>query len=316
MESLRRALVTTAYGQDSIYLGRLLRSNGYEVLVLNHKSNPPVNHGHFDHVKTLSFTQTSEVLGVIETFEPNEIYNLAAISSVAESWQVPSLAMEVNGHSVERLLDGLLSNRNAAHLKFFQAGSTDMVGKDLIRSNESDFFPWSPYGESKNYARRAVVAAREQSGLWAINGILTNHDSEFRKSTFVIPLIANQIIDVIQGRLGAIVLENPLISRDWAHAEDIMAGAWKMIQAPHPVDLTLATGTSLSLQDLIDECSGYFNLDLPIQIKKNNSHRKNDFISICVEATKAQDLIGWSPKYVGASTLIELVEKKIKNSVN
>jgi GDPmannose 4,6-dehydratase len=315
VKSPQKALITTAYGQDSIYLGRLLRSNGYEVLVLNHKNNPPDNHGHFDQVATLSFTQTSEVLGVIETFKPSEIYNLAAISSVAESWKVPSLAMEVNGRSVERLLDGLLNSRNATHLKFFQAGSTDMVGKEIISSNESDFSPWSPYGESKDYARRAVVAAREQSGLWAINGILTNHDSRFRKRTFVIPLIANQIVDVIQGRRGAVVLENPLISRDWAHAEDIMAGAWKMIQALNPIDLTLATGTSLSLQDLVKKCSEFFNLDLPIEIQKSHHPRKSDFTSICVEATKAQDLIGWSPKFVGASTLIELVQIRIMNSV-
>jgi GDPmannose 4,6-dehydratase len=307
-------MLTTAYGQDAIYLGRLLKKEGIEVLVLNHKSSVPQNFGHFDYVSNLSFIQTSDLLDKIKDYNPQEIYNLAAISSVAASWQNPSLAMEVNGFAVERLVNGLSKDKGTSHIKFFQAGSTDMVGKEIIGSEESDFSPWSPYGESKEYARRAVRFSRDQFGLWAVNGILTNHDSNYRKKTFVIPLIASQIVAITRGQIKTVNLENPLISRDWAHARDVMNGVRKMMQLSNPIDLTLATGLSMSLAELIEEASKVLNIDLPIQIIENQQSRAVDFTKISVNALPAQQSLNWNPKFTGVDTLIDLVISPSRSS--
>lgn len=307
-------MITTAYGQDSIYLGRLLRQSGFEVLVLNHKKSAPENYGHFDFTIDLSFTQTADLLARIEDFKPQEIYNLAALSSVAASWENPALAMEINGFAVERLVKGLSNRKELSKIRFFQAGSTDMVGKTLIGSEEEIFSPWSPYGESKEYARKTILFSREQFGLWAVNGILTNHDSRFRKKTFVIPLIASQIVAITRKQAKAIHLSNPAISRDWAHAEDIMNGVKKMMQMSNPVDLTLATGVSMSLAELIGECSTELCIELPIQIKESGPSRTNDFNKISVDALPAQHKLNWFPRRIGADTVMHLVNSMIYDS--
>lgn len=307
-------MITTAYGQDSIFLGRLLRQNGFEVLVLNHKKLVPENYGHFDFATDLSFIQTTDLLARIEDFRPQEIYNLAALSSVATSWENPSLTMEVNGFAVERLVQGLSNKKETSKIRFFQAGSTDMVGKAFIDSEEEHFSPWSPYGESKEYARKAVLFSREQFGLWAVNGILTNHDSKYRKKTFVIPLIASQIVAIARKQIKAINLNNPAISRDWAHAEDIMNGARKMMQISNPIDLTLATGVTMSLAELIGECSRELNIELPIQINEPEGSRVVDFTAISVDAIPAQQKLKWVPRFIGADTLMGLVNSLIYDS--
>jgi GDPmannose 4,6-dehydratase len=310
---VRKALITTAYGQDSIYLGRLLREKGYEVLVLNHRKTLPHDFNHYDKSVNTDITNTESVLSVIEEFCPEEIYNLAAVSSVASSWQNPSLALEVNGNAVARLVSAIAKQSNGQTYKFFQAGSTDMVGKSLISSKDNEFYPWSPYGHSKEIARQAVLSAREDQGLWCVNGILTNHDSRYRAKTFVIPIIAKQMIEIQKGERKAIQLENPLIGRDWAHAKDIMEGAWKMMQQVDPRDLVLATGVSYTLTELIEQCSSTLKMEFNIEQTQSGSTRKSDFTSIKVDAGFAQEILQWRPEYFGASTLLSLLQDKDEN---
>ena len=310
MEILLRALLTTAYGQDSIFLGRLLRRKGYEVLVLNHRVGVPINFGHFDNFVNLDVTRTDQIIELISMYKPTEIYNLAALSSVAFSWTNPDRVKEVNGFAVERLLSGIKNSTNEK-VKFFQAGSTDMVGKNVVESRESVFKPWSPYGKSKEIARQAVVNARNKRGLWAVNAILTNHDSEYRPDGFVIPKIANQIIEVLNGDRENIELQNPLVTRDWAHAEDIMEAAWKMMQNPEPVDLTLGTGLSLSLKELVDKCSYKLNISPEITQTTTPSVRETDFDSIQIKALEAQRFLNWTPLRTGEKTLLSIIEHKL-----
>ena len=255
----------------------------------------------------IDFTQTDSALAAIEKFCPQEIYNLAAVSSVASSWQNPILAMEVNGYAVERLIRGICELPNLSEIRFFQAGSTDMVGKSLISSQETYFSPWSPYGESKELARKAIVCARNNFGLWAVNGLLTNHDSEYRKQSFVIPIIAKQIIEVTQGFRQNIQLENPSIARDWAHAKDIMEGAWKMMQLERPLDLTLATGISSTLTNLIEQCATVLDIKLKIEQTREIPSRNSDFPSITIDARFTHEILRWIPEYSGPKTLLSLV---------
>lgn len=306
----RKALITTAYGQDSIYLGRLLRKQGYEVLVLNHRNTLPLNHNHFDKLVNADITNTDLVVSVVEQFAPQEIYNLAAVSSVASSWQNPSLALEVNGYSVVRLIQGILNLSTNQTYRFFQAGSTDMVGKPHISSGEGEFFPWSPYGHSKEIARQAILFARENQGFWGVNGILTNHDSVYRAKSFVIPLIAKQINEILKGERKVIQLENPSIARDWAHARDIMQGAWNMMQLEKPLDLVLATGITCSLSDLIEQCSLTLNVPLKIEQLHRVESRKSDFASIRVDASFAQEVLRWNPEFTGSDTLLNLIQDR------
>jgi GDPmannose 4,6-dehydratase len=309
VETLLRALITTAYGQDSIFLGRLLRSKGYKVLVLNHREGAPFNYGHFDGFVNLDITRTDQIVELISAYKPAEVYNLAALSSVAYSWVNPDLVKEVNGFAVERLLSRF-KNSNVEKVKFFQAGSTDMVGKKIVESRESEFNPWSPYGKSKEIARQAVVNARTKSGLWAVNAILTNHDSEYRSDGFVIPQIANQLIEVLNGNRDHVDLQNPFVSRDWAHAEDVMEAAWKMMQNTEPVDFTLGTGLSLSLNELVDKCSSKLKISPKVTQSVDSPVRKNDFDSIQINALEAQVSLKWAPRRTGEETLLSIIEHK------
>ena len=310
METLLRALITTAYGQDSIFLGRLLRSKGYEVLVLNHRAGKPFNFGHFDSFVNLDITRTDQIAELISAYKPLEVYNLAALSSVAYSWGNPDLVKEVNGLAVERLLSRL-EDPIIEKVKFFQAGSTDMVGKKIVESRESEFNPWSPYGKSKEIARQAVVNARTKRGLWAVNAILTNHDSEYRPEGFVIPQIANQLIEVLKGKRDQVDLQNPLVTRDWGHAEDIMEAAWKMMQNPEPIDLTLGTGLSLSLKELVDKCSFKLKISPEVTQTSTPSVRKTDFDSVQINALEAQLFLNWTPRRTGEETLLSIIEHKL-----
>lgn len=308
MPDVRKALITTAHGQDSIYLGRLLREKGYEVLVLNHRKTLPLDFNHYDKSVNVDITNTDSVLTIIKQFCPEEIYNLAAVSSVASSWQNPSLSLEVNGNAVARLVSAIARQSNGRDYKFFQAGSTDMVGKSLISSKDKEFSPWSPYGHAKEIARQAVLSARENQGFWCVNGILTNHDSRYRSNTFVIPIIAKQIKEIQKGERKAIQLENPLIGRDWAHAKDIMKGAWKMMQQADPRDLVLATGVSHTLTELIEQCSSTLKMELKIEQIQSGITRKSDFTSIKVDAGFAHEILQWRPEFFGASTLLSLLQ--------
>lgn len=307
---MHKALITTAYGQDSIFLGRLLRSKGYKVLVLNHRTGAPINFGHFNNYIDLDITCTDQIIQVISDFKPTEIYNLAALSSVAFSWKNSDRVKEVNGLAVERLLSGIRISTNVK-AKFFQAGSTDMVGNQIIESRESKFNPWSPYGESKEIARTAVLNARSKGDIWAVNGILTNHDSEFRKDSFVIPKIANQMIEVLKGERENIELQNPLITRDWAHAEDIMEAAWRMMQNPEPEDLTLATGMSLSLKELVEKCSVKLRIAPGVKQTEYSVERAADFESIQIRATDAHFALKWKPRRTGEDTLLAIIDHKL-----
>lgn len=310
METMSRALITTAYGQDSIFLGRLLRRKGYEVLVLNHRNSAPVDFGHFDSFVDLDVTRTDQLVDLIADFQPNEIYNLAAVSSVAYSWINPVIVNEVNGLAIERLVSRLRPSDKQI-IKFFQPGSTDMVGKKIVESRESEFNPWSPYGKSKEIARQAVVNARTKGDLWAVNGILTNHDSEYRQDGFVIPKIANQIIEVLNGNREHVELQNPLVTRDWAHADDIMEAAWRMMQNPEPEDFALGTGLSLSLKELVEKCC--FKLKISPEVKQSAapSVRKTDFDSIQINALEAQLFLNWTPRLRGEETLLAIIEHKL-----
>ena len=311
VERILKALITTAHGQDSIYLGRLLRSKGYEVLVLNHRTGAPVNYGHFDKFVNLDITCTDQVVELISRYKPLEVYNLAALSSVAYSWTNPARVKEVNGFAVERLLSKIEYSIKG-EVKFFQAGSTDMVGKQLIESREFEFNPWSPYGESKVIARNAVLKARSKGSIWAVNAILTNHDSEFRQDSFVIPKIANQLIEVLNGKRVNIELQNPFVTRDWAHAEDIMEGAWKMMQNPEPEDLTLGTGLSLSLKELINKCSLQLEIAPKVEETITQDARSRDFASVHVKALDAQLALNWTPFRRGEATLLSIVRHKLE----
>jgi GDPmannose 4,6-dehydratase len=310
METMPKALITTAYGQDSIFLGRLLRSKGYEVLVLNHRVGAPINYGHYNNFVDLDITRTDQIVELILEYKPTEIYNLAALSSVAYSWANPSRVKEVNGLAVERLLLKI-GNSPKGEMKFFQAGSTDMVGKHIIESRETEFKPWSPYGESKEIARNAVVNARAKGNVWALNAILTNHDSEFRQDSFVIPKIANQMIEVLNGEREDIELQNPLITRDWAHAEDIMEAAWRMMQNSEPTDLTLGTGVSLSLKELVEKCSVKLRIAPDVRQTELLVERAVDFNSIQIRADDAQLFLKWKPRRTGEETLLAIIEHKL-----
>lgn len=287
-----------------------MRRQNYLVTVLNHIDAPVQNHGHYDDVRRASIVDSRRIREITEEIRPSLILNLAARSSVAYSWKEPEEVHKVNALAVEQLLLELNKSRFRDY-KFFQAGSTDMVGKSRISSDENSFSPWSPYGNSKVYAWNATKYARDEFGIWAVNGILTNHDSRFRDESFVIPMIAGQIFEIMKGERSFIEIRDPEINRDWAHAFDMVTGIFQLVQQDLPFDWVLATGESKSLRELVRECEKYFNCVLPIKKDASISTRIADFPSVTINARQAQDALSWYPKYLGAQTIISLVESKL-----
>jgi GDPmannose 4,6-dehydratase len=289
----KRALLTSVSGQDSFFLAKLLKSRGYYLVGIRHL--PKVNNAEsfFDKVIVGSFTDTAKMISTIRELQITEVYNLAAKSSVLNSWKNPEEYFEVNAYAVERLLSELTIFDS--EIRFVQFGSTDMVGYSDVPAQPKVFKPWSPYGESKVQAHQAVRNIKEKQGLWAVNAILTNHDSYLRPTKFLMQMLAIQIADIVRGKENQIFVENTNIVRDWASAEEIVEGILRIVQQDQPLDWALASGTSFSITQLLDNVANIFNIDFEIVSIKSIEERRNEVERIYVDAMPGQIALDWKP---------------------
>ncbi|MBS0620531.1 MAG: GDP-mannose 4,6-dehydratase [Verrucomicrobia bacterium] len=258
-----RALITGITGQDGSYLAELLLAKGYEVHGLVRRSssgngcriahlaqNPALKERFFLHEGDLS--DSSSLERIISSVQPDELYNLAAMSHVKVSFDIPEYTANIDGVAVTRLLEALRAHSPST--RFYQASTSELFGKvqQIPQSETTPFYPRSPYGVAKLYAYWAVVNYREAYGLFACNGILFNHESPRRGETFVSRKITLGAARIAAGLEQKLILGNLSAKRDWGFAGDFVEGMWRMLQQKTPEDFVLATGETTTVREFVE----------------------------------------------------------------
>jgi len=303
------SLITGITGQDGAYLAELLLNKGYEVHGLVRRSSS-FNTGRIDHIrKDLELhygdmTDASGLLHVMEKTKPDEIYNLAAQSHVAVSFEVPEYTANADAIGTVRLLEAMRTLKSPA--RFYQASTSEMFGNSPPPQNElTPFQPRSPYGVAKLYSYWVVRNYREAYGIHASNGILFNHESPVRGENFVTRKICRAAARREPVRLG-----NLSAVRDWGHARDYVDGMWLMLQQPKPDDYVLATGVGHTVMELADAAYGCVGLDPMVEIDTEYI-RPLEVDALVGDASKAKEILGWSPKISFEELVSEMVESEI-----
>ncbi|HYU61789.1 MAG TPA: GDP-mannose 4,6-dehydratase [Solirubrobacterales bacterium] len=296
-----RALITGITGQDGSYLAEFLLDKGYEV------------HGVVRRASTESFQRLSGIEGritlhpgdlldqrslvdVLRACEPHEVYNLAAMSFVAASWNQPSLTAEFTGLGVTRMLEAV--REACPDTRFYQASSSEMFGKarEIPQTEETPFHPRSPYGVSKVFSYWITRNYREAYGMYAVNGILFNHESPRRGPTFVTRKITRAVGAILRGEQEDLKLGNLEAKRDWGYAKDYMDGAWRMLQLDEPDDFVLATGETHSVEEFLDEAFGHAGLEWRDYVRIDERYFRPAEVDVLIgDYSKAKSKLGWEP---------------------
>jgi GDPmannose 4,6-dehydratase len=311
-----RALVTGITGQDGSYLAELLIRKGYEVFgLLSQRATP--NTCNIDHLPGLrlikgDLTDQGSIDSIVKQSEPDEVYNLAAQSFVKSSWDLPEYTGNVNALGTLRVLDSI--RKYAPHARFYQASTSEMFGKvqQVPQSEETKFYPRSPYGVAKLYAHWMTINYRESYGMHASCGILFNHESPRRGEHFVTRKIALAAARISKGEQKELVLGNLDPKRDIGHAKDYVQAMWLMLQQEEPDDYVIATGDTHTIQEMVEECFQYVNLDWKKYVKQSPEFMRPAEVSLLVgDPTKAKTKLGWEPSYSWKDILHEMIDVEI-----
>jgi GDPmannose 4,6-dehydratase len=299
---MKTALITGITGQDGSYLAELLLSKGYRVVgIVRRSSTTPYERiSHLvDKIEVLSadlLDQTSLVDAIGDT-KPDEIYNLAAQSFVATSWTQPVLTGEFTALGVTRLLEA--AKRTAPKAKFYQASSSEQFGQvqETPQRESTPFYPRSPYGVAKVYGHWITVNYRESFGMFAVSGILFNHESPRRGLEFVTRKVTDAVARIKLGRAKEVLLGNLQAHRDWGYAGDYVDAMWRMLQQDEPDDFVIGTGVKWSVQQLCEEAFSYVDLDWREFVKTDQKFVRPAEVELLVaDASKAKRVLGWEPK--------------------
>ncbi|MDR2017474.1 MAG: GDP-mannose 4,6-dehydratase [Syntrophobacterales bacterium] len=299
---MKRALITGIKGQDGVYLSRLLLGKGYQVFGIDLSESNSKNLLFLNLEDSIVFVQAnlldmSNMIRVIERIEPDEIYNLAAQSSVGLSFEQIIGTLELNIFSVTHLLEAIrIVNPK---IKFYQASSSEMFGRvqkeSLPVNEESVFHPVSPYGISKCTAHWVTVNYREAYNLFAVCGILFNHESVLRGDGFVTKKIVNTAVRIKMGLADSLNLGNTGISRDWGYAPQYVEAMWLMLQQEKPDDYVICSGQPHSLTDFAGKVFGKLGLDFERFVTIDERLiRPVDLETISGDNSKAKRVLGWN----------------------
>src|SRR4051812_28910570 len=305
----KRALITGITGQDGSYLAELLLEKGYDVHGMVRRSSGEANQ-RLSHIRDSLVLHTGDLLDqrsmsdVIREAQPAEIYNLAAMSYVAASWNQPVLTAEFTGTGVTRMLEAV--REVAPDARFYQASSSEMFGKvqEVPQTERTPFYPRSPYGVAKAYGHHITVNYRESYGLFACSGILFNHESERRGLEFVTRKVTHAAAAIKLGLIDEVRLGNLAAERDWGYAKDYVEAMWLMLQQGEPEDYVIATGISHSVRELVDIAFDHVGID-PAQhlVQDERLMRPAEVDHLVGDYSKARKHIGWEP----TTTFEELV---------
>jgi GDPmannose 4,6-dehydratase len=298
----RRAMITGVTGQDGSYLAELLLDKGYEVhgMVRRASTETFQRLAHFRDQITL---HTGDLLDqrslgdVMRECQPHEIYNLAAMSFVAASWNQPVLTADFTGVGVTRMLEAM--REVAPDARLYQASSSEMFGKVLeVPQNENTpFYPRSPYGVAKVYGHFITVNYRESYDLYACSGILFNHESERRGLEFVTRKVTHGAAAIKLGLTEELALGNMDAKRDWGYAKDYVEAMWMMLQQDEPDDYVIATGEAHSVQELVDIAFEHLDLDPEEYVRIDPRFmRPAEVDHLIGDYSKAKEKLGWEPR--------------------
>jgi GDPmannose 4,6-dehydratase len=297
----RRALITGITGQDGSYLAELLLAEGYEVFGLTRRLSAS-NYWRIEHLLdriTLIPGDLLDQLSLIRALErsqPHELYNLAAMSFVPASWDQPMLTGEFNSQGVTRVLEAI--RFVDLSIKVYQASSSEMCGKvrEIPQTELTPFYPRSPYGVSKAFAHYITVNYRESYGLFAVSGILFNHESPRRGLEFVTRKVTDGVARIKAGLTDQLGLGNLDAQRDWGFAGDYVRAMWLMLQQDQPDDYVIATGESHSVKELVEIAFAHAGLDWQKHVVLDPAFiRPAEVDHLIGDASKATDRLGWTP---------------------
>jgi len=338
------ALIFGITGQDGSYLADFLLKKNYIVHGVKRRSSS-FNTARIDHIyqhpqdRNKNFflhygdiTDSSSVSQIISNIRPNEIYNLAAQSHVAVSFEVPEYTANADGLGVLRILEAIKFHKLQKFTKFYQAGTSEMYGnvQQIPQTEKTDFYPLSPYGVAKLYGHWITKNYREAYKIFACNGILFNHESPRRGETFVTKKIIRGLVRIKYGLDKKLFLGNLDAKRDWGHAKDYVEAMWKILQQKNPDDYVIATGKQFSIREFTNRVCNKLGFDIIwkgkgfeekgidkktmksiIEVDKKY-FRPLDVNTLLGKATKAKKKLNWKPKYNLYSLIDEMISEEIK----
>ena len=297
----KRAIITGITGQDGSYLAELLVSKGYEVVGTVRRSSAP-NYWRIQHlldritIKPADLLDQLSIIRLVDEVRPHELYNLAAMSFVPASWDQPMLTGEFNAQGVTRVLEAI--RQVDPSIKMYQASSSEMFGKvrETPQTELTPFYPRSPYGVSKVFGHYITVNYRESYDLFAVSGVLFNHESPRRGLEFVTRKVTDGVARIKQGLTDTLSLGNLDAQRDWGFAGDYVEAMWMMLQQDHADDYVIATGISHSVRELVETAFAHVGLDWNRHVKLDPKFiRPAEVEHLIGDNTKARQALGWRP---------------------
>ncbi|RJQ28017.1 GDP-mannose 4,6-dehydratase [Candidatus Parcubacteria bacterium] len=342
---MKKALITGVTGQDGAYLAELLLSKGYEVHGIKRRTSL-FNTNRIDHLykdpheidrKFIlhhgDLTDSSSLIRVIEKVKPDEIYNLAAQSHVAVSFEEPEYTANSDALGTLRILEAIRILGLTKKAKFYQASTSELYGlvQETPQTEKTCFYPRSPYAVAKLYSYWITVNYREAYGVYACNGILFNHESPIRGETFVTRKITRGLARIKLGLQDCLYLGNLDAKRDWGHARDYVEMQWLMLQQDVPEDFVIATGEQHSVREFVNAAAEVLNIHLVWQ-GSGVDEKAYDITGRCIvavdpryfrptevesllgNADKAKRKLGWSPKTSFAQLVLEMTEEDLKSA--
>ena len=340
----KKALIFGVTGQDGSYLAELLLKKDYIVHGIKRRSSS-FNTGRIDHlyqdphIKNRKFilhygdmTDAISISSLIKNIKPDEIYNLAAQSHVAVSFEVPEYTANADALGSLRILEAIKFHGLEKKTKFYQAGTSEMFGKvaEIPQNEGTPFYPRSPYGVAKVYAHWITVNYREAYKIFACNGILFNHESPVRGETFVTKKIVMALCKIKQGKQKKLLLGNLNAKRDWGHAKDYVEAMWKMLQNKKPQDYVISTGKQYSVKNFVDLVlkelkikSFWRGTGINTKCYNENGkciiecdkayYRPLEVDTLLGDSKKARKELSWKPKYNIKSLVKEMVKFELKD---
>lgn len=343
MNTIKRALITGVTGQDGAYLAEFLLGKGYEVHGIKRRTSlfntDRIDHLYQDpHDADRRFilhhgdlTDSSSLIRIIQLVQPDEIYNLAAQSHVAVSFEEPEYTANSDALGALRILEAVRILGLERKTRFYQASTSELYGlvQEIPQKETTPFYPRSPYAVAKLYAYWITINYREAYGIYACNGILFNHESPIRGETFVTRKITRALARIKLGLQDCLFLGNMDAKRDWGHARDYVEMQWLMLQQQHPEDFVIATGVQYSVRDFVDAAARELGIEIRWEgqgidqkgYNRNGScivavdpryFRPTEVETLLGDASKAKTKLGWTPKTTFAELVAEMVREDLK----
>ncbi|MBV9412984.1 MAG: GDP-mannose 4,6-dehydratase [Acidimicrobiia bacterium] len=318
-----RALITGIDGQDGRYLAELLISKGYDTFGMIRGQNNPRGQIVRDEIPAVELIEgdlqdLSSLIAVVEQVQPDEVYNLGAVSFVALSFRQPELTADITGLGVLRMLEAirLVGGTEANTMRFYQASSSEMFGKvrETPQTESTPLHPRSPYGVAKVFGHYTTVNYRESYGLHATSGILFNHESPRRGLEFVTRKVTNGVARIKLGLQDKVTLGNLDAARDWGYAGDFVEAMWLMLQQDDPEDYVIATGETHTIRELLQLAFGAVGIeDWERYVESDPRFMRPAEVDILTgDASKAADKLGWKPKVSFADLVQMMVESDLQ----